>query len=88
MTADEARFRLLVGLSWALRQERRTSTVVVPYMGETVLYVSFPQRPGRRLAVGAAQYMGGWLFTWGRDGQANADRIDQAARTIARQVAS
>jgi hypothetical protein len=79
---------LLLGLAWALRQERRTSMVVVPHNGDTVLYVPILRRPGGRLAVGAAQYMGEWLFMWGRDGQAQADRVEQAAHTIARLVAS
>jgi hypothetical protein len=87
MRTDEAPFVLLIGLAWALRQERRTSIVVVPHHGDTVLYVPIHRRPGHRLAVDVAQYMDGWLFTWGRDGQHGADRVDLAARTIARLVA-
>lgn len=87
MRTDEARFVLPMGLAWALRQERRTSIVVVPHRGDTVLYVPIQRHPGRRLAVGVAQYMGDWLFTWGRDGHAQADRVDLAARAISRLVA-
>ncbi|GLZ13016.1 hypothetical protein Acsp04_32510 [Actinomadura sp. NBRC 104425] len=77
------RFRLLLQLMLDLREVGRGSSLVLPAIGQPVLYMRV--RSGRRsLAVlGGQEPRGGWSYLWDGRCQAPADGTKRAARQIA-----
>jgi hypothetical protein len=83
MTLGEARFVLLMGLAWRLRQLSVGSAVAVPVHGEAVLNVRRPHGP--RLPVLAVQHEKEWVIVWSAepDCELPAAWLDVAACRIA-----
>ncbi len=86
MTVGETRFALLVRLAWELRGVPVSSYLAVPVNGEPVLFV--PRRRGTRLVVLVAQRGRAWRVLWDDGQEADARRLDVAARQIAAAVAA
>lgn len=77
------RFNLLAHLCYALGDQQECGSMLVhPRRSETVLWVPYPARPGRRLGVGAVDHRGHWTFTFG-DQWSPAGNMAEAAARIA-----
>ncbi|RAY13344.1 hypothetical protein DPM19_19915 [Actinomadura craniellae] len=77
------RFGHLTRLCFALGVRGRTSMLVHPAAGESVLWVPLLYPPAVRIGVGAVESGGRWLYAWGPGGQWSvADEPDHAAGRI------